>query len=163
MYLLVVPPTPPTPPPSLACQVLSVGCPAAPTPPNPDSLAAILPYLQTEVAAPTWTGAFTKPSGMTGMGDYEHENYNYLFHPPLRTKRTIGGKKSGCGCGCGGGCAKNPSVGMGLFDSGADISGWGMPEWSIVGLASLGALSVLVQTSKGTSSLGRAIRRRRRS
>jgi len=159
MYLLVIPPTPPPPPPSLACQWLNLGCPPPPAPVNPDSLQQLEPYLASEVDAPTWTGAFTKPSGMTGMGEYEHERYQYLFHPRLTTNRTIGGKKD-CGCGCGGGCSK----GMGLFDSGTDFSGWGMPEWTIVGLTGVGALyamSALVSGGRRVASGVRSYRRRK--
>ena len=40
---------------------------------------------------------------------------------------------SGCGCGgtCGG-CGDDHSHGLGLFDSGFDLSGWGVAEWGTV-------------------------------
>jgi hypothetical protein len=51
-------------------------------------------------------------------------------------------KGMGCGggCGCDGGCAKK---GLGLFDSGTDLTGWGWPEYLVVGLGGYVATSML--------------------
>lgn len=47
----------------------------------------------------------------------------------------------GCGCNCGGRCQR---AGMGLFDTGLDVTGWGVTEWLIVG-AGAGLLYTLVR------------------
>jgi hypothetical protein len=142
MYMLVIPPTPPPSPPSLGCQWFSLGCPPPPVPVNPDSLQQLEPYLATQSGA--------------GLGDYERKRYQYLFHPRLTTHRKVGMGCSGGHCDCGGACK-----GMGLFDSGTDISGWGMPEWSIVGLTGIGALYAMSALASGGRSVARAYRRRR--
>lgn len=64
-----------------------------------------------------------------------------------------------CSCGCSG-----KTVGMGqLFESGTDISGWGTPEWSIVGIAAAAAFSLLNNVSNAGKSIRKAVRRRRKS
>jgi len=67
------------------------------------------------------------------------------------------------GWGMGGCCSScaDGGKGMGLFDSGTDISGWGMPEWGAVGLAAAAALSLLSNISTGAKRVKRVFRRRR--
>jgi hypothetical protein len=114
--------------------------------------------------APTWPPK-TKTSG---MGLYLPQN----FVTPQRLVAALqsaqiqipsGWGASGMGdCGCGGKCGGcGPPHGMGLFDSGTDISGWGLPEWGIVGVAAAAGLSLLANIASGAKSVRRAIRRRR--
>ncbi len=163
MYLLVVPPTPPAPPPSFLCANLNLGCPPPAPPPNPDSLAALEPYLQTEVDAPQWTGLATKPTGMTGMGDYERQRYSYLFHPRLTTNRTMGMGCSKGHCDCGGTCGGHGmgDDSTGLFSSGLDVTSWGPTEWIVAGLIGLGGLSIITNTVKGGRKVQGAVKRSR--
>jgi hypothetical protein len=66
------------------------------------------------------------------------------------------------GCGCGGSCDKK---GLGLFESGMDFSGWGLPEWSIVALGGYMILSTVFTTGRAVRKV-RAIpgeRRKRRA
>ena len=58
--------------------------------------------------------------------------------------RTAFGKGMGCGC-SGLGCKCN---GLGLFDSGMDFSGWGFPEFAIVGIGAYMVLSTLSTTKR---------------
>jgi hypothetical protein len=57
-------------------------------------------------------------------------------------------------CGCGG---------MGLFDSGLDFSQWGIGEWATVAGVLYIAFSVFFTTKRGTQTVAKGIRRRRRS
>ena len=54
------------------------------------------------------------------------------------------------GLGCPGGC----KGGLGFFDSGTDISGWGLPEWGTVAIVGYMLLSTVFTT-------GRAVRKTR--
>jgi len=59
----------------------------------------------------------------------------------------------GMGCACGSlkcGCGEN--LGLGLFDSGMDFTGWGWQEWAIIGLGGYVLLSTIFTT-------GRAVRK----
>lgn len=58
---------------------------------------------------------------------------NYISWPICGTPGAVNVNPglSGCGCGCSGGCNK----GLGYFDSGFDISGWGWMEWGTVAIA----------------------------
>jgi len=62
----------------------------------------------------------------------------------------------GMGCACGGQCC-----GMGLFDSGLDLTQWGWPEIVIAGLALWGLASVFSTGKRTASAVGGAVRRRR--
>src|ERR1039458_10889058 len=53
---------------------------------------------------------------------------------------------SGCGCGCGGEC------GMGYFDSGFDISGWGFAEWGTGIFAGYAFVSLFMDTKRSVRS-----------
>jgi hypothetical protein len=61
----------------------------------------------------------------------------------------------GLGCGCGGSCGATGNCGLGIFDSGMDISAWGWPEWAIVGVGVYAGLSLLGDTRRGVSRVGR--------
>jgi len=60
----------------------------------------------------------------------------------------------GLGCGCKGLAGCGCSGGMGLFDSGFDPSGWGWPEFAIVGLGAY----MLLSTWSTTKRVGRRVR-----
>lgn len=113
---------------------------------------------------PTW------PKKTTGMGLYLPQN----FVTPQRLIAALqsaqiqipaGWGSNGMGACCsscahGGTCS---GKGMGLFDSGTDISGWGWPEWSIVGVGAAAGLSLLSNVAQTGKSIRRAVRRRRRA
>lgn len=69
---------------------------------------------------------------------------------------------SGCGCGgsCGG-CGGGHVHGMGLFDSGLDFTGWGVPELAVVALGVYLVGSVLGDAGRARTGIKRAVRRRR--
>jgi hypothetical protein len=114
---------------------------------------------------PTWP-----PKTTNGMGVYLPQN----FVTPQRLLAALqsaqiqipqGWGASDCGMGCcsscaSGGACSGHSHGMGLFDSGTDISGWGLPEWGIVGVAALAGVSLLkgAFTKKTTASYRRTKR-----
>ena len=60
-------------------------------------------------------------------------------------------------CSCGGTCA-----GMGFFDSGADISGWGILEWVAAGLGTYMVLSTVFTTRRAVKTVRKSARRARR-
>lgn len=59
-------------------------------------------------------------------------------------------------CGCAGlkGCPCDKSGGLGLFDTGLDFTGWGLPEFGIVGLGIYMLLSTLSTTKRGARRIG---------
>lgn len=63
----------------------------------------------------------------------------------------------GMGCGCAGlkGC---PCGGLGLFDSGLDFSGWGMPEFAIAGLGAYMVLSTVFTTKRAARRVSTAVK-----
>jgi hypothetical protein len=54
------------------------------------------------------------------------------------------------------GCAQ---TGLGIFDSGMDLSGWGIPEWLIVAVGLYGAISLFSDTKRTVGT----VRKSRRS
>lgn len=61
-------------------------------------------------------------------------------------------------CHCGGKCGQH---GMGIFDSGTDISGWSWKEWGVVGIGAFAVWSMMSATQSGVRSVRRVVRRRR--
>lgn len=127
-YMNVVPP-PAQPPQSLLCRTVKLDCPA-PVVQNPDALAALYAPLAARVQGYTPFRGIATLSGYRGMG-------------------CAGGQ-----CHCGGKCKH----GMGLFDSGMNVAGWGVPEW---GLAGLGAFALFNLISPRIASRRKAARFRR--
>ena len=70
-------------------------------------------------------------------------------------------KLPGLGCGGSCGCSKDCG-GLGFFDSGMDISGWGIAEWSTVAGLGYMVLSTVFTTKRAVRSVGRKVRRARR-
>jgi len=67
---------------------------------------------------------------------------------------------SGCGCGCGGSCQH----GLGLFESGLDFSGWGIPEWGIMAVGGYLVISLvgdLLSAGRGVKKYGQRVAKRR--
>lgn len=62
----------------------------------------------------------------------------------------------GSTCGCGGACC---SKGLGFFDTGWDISGWGWMEWGTVLIGAYVLLSVFGTTKRGYGKVRRSYRR----
>jgi hypothetical protein len=72
---------------------------------------------------------------------------------------------SGCGCGCGG---SKPACnsGLGYFDTGWDISGWGWMEWGTVLVAAYMLMSTFQATGRSYRKVSRGVKgysRRRRA
>jgi hypothetical protein len=80
-----------------------------------------------------------------GFGGYQRTgNWTWEFYPPpydfLAPRNSAPvppfvypGRGVG-GCGCGGSCGGACHGGLGLFESGLDLSQWGLGEWAAVGL-----------------------------
>lgn len=108
-----------------------------------------------------------------GLGAYDHTgDWSWEYYPPPYDFLapadstampapfiTSNGGLSGCGCGgsCGG-CGGH-SHGMGLFDSGLDLTQWGVPEWSIAGLGLYTLFKLLGDTKRATSAVRKSSRR----
>lgn len=133
MYL-AIPAPPAPPPPSDWCKTLNLGCPPPPAAPNPDALASLYPALQTELQTPGDITGSTNSSSVVGLGC-----------------------APGGACHCGGKCKQH---GMGIFNSGTDISGWGWQEWGVVGIGAFAVWSMFSTTSRGVSTVKRSYRRR---
>ena len=100
-----------------------------------------------------------------GVSGYQHTgNWSWEFFPPpyqfLGPKNPAPMpapvlKPSGLGCACG--CN---SCGLGLFESGFDISQWGVGEWAAVaGIAYLTA-SIIGDVGRGASRVRKTYRKR---
>jgi hypothetical protein len=64
---------------------------------------------------------------------------------------------AGMGCACGGRCG-----GLGLFESGVDVSGWGWPEWAVVIFGGYALISVLFTTKRAVATVQRLPGERRK-
>jgi hypothetical protein len=63
------------------------------------------------------------------------------------------------GCGCAGLAGCPCSGGLGLFDSGLDFSGWGVPEFAIVALGGYVLLSTVFTTQRATRRVQKSFKR----
>jgi len=104
------------------------------------------------------------PPKTKGMGLYLPQS----FATPQRLTAPLQSAQiqipNGWGMGCCASCASGGACsghGMGLFDSGTDISGWGMPEWGLLGLGAFALYSMLSATRRGAGRVRRAVRRHR--
>jgi hypothetical protein len=110
-----------------------------------------------------------------GLGSYDHTgDWSWEFYPPpynflapadsvpipAPILLTPGGGLSGCHCGgtCGG-CGGH-SHGMGLFDTGLDLTGWGVAEYSVVGIGLYTLFKIIGDTRRVTSSVRKSSRAR---
>jgi len=67
----------------------------------------------------------------------------------------------GMGCACGSlkcGCGEN--LGLGLFDSGMDFTGWGWQEWLVVGLGGYVLVSMFFTTKRAARQVREGVRKR---
>lgn len=111
-----------------------------------------------------------------GMGSYDKVgDWGWEFYPPpydflapldsvpvpAPILYTPGGGLSGCHCGggCGGSCAH----GMGLFESGLDMTQWGAGEWITAGLGLYLLGSFMGDVGRAKQSVSKSVRRMRRS
>lgn len=67
------------------------------------------------------------------------------------------GRYKGMGCACSRGC------GLGLFDSGMDLSTWGWPEWGIVALGGYMLFSTVFTTGRAARRIAAIPGQRRKS
>lgn len=101
-----------------------------------------------------------------GLGSYITTTGPQLIGPGTgiipRISWTTGQEASmglGCsGCSCGGSC----SEGLGLFDSGMDLSGWGWPEYAIAAFGVYALFGAWTTTKRAARSVGPGIRNVRR-
>lgn len=83
-------------------------------------------------------------------GEAQETQLSDTFQPDV-TGRGLGS----CGCK---GCAK----GLGLFETGFDVSGWTWAEWGIVLLGAYAAYSMLFTTRTAASAVSSGVRRTRK-
>ena len=90
-----------------------------------------------------------------GPGTGLVQRYNWTPELEARMRSAFGSGMSG-GCGCAGlkGCSCG---GMGLFDSGMDPSGWGLPEFGIVALGGYMLLSTLFTKKRAARRVRSAV------
>ncbi len=69
------------------------------------------------------------------------------------------GGRSGLGCGCTKPCN---GCGLGLFESGSDVSGWTWQEYAVVGLGLYAVGSMLFTTRTAVEGTRQGVRRARR-
>ena len=70
-------------------------------------------------------------------------------------------QKNGLGCACGGTCGHCGSVGLGLFDSGLDLTGWGPMEYIVAGVLGWGLVSMLTTGTRGVRAVRKGSRARK--
>jgi hypothetical protein len=116
------------------------------------------------LVAPTTPGsqAAAVQSLQTGMSGYTPDSVRarlMTFYPP--PYGFASGLAKGVGdCGCGGkcgGCGHDHGMGQ-LFDSGTDISGWGWPEWAIVGGAAFAVMTAVSAVGNAGRKVSRSVR-----
>jgi hypothetical protein len=94
----------------------------------------------------------TQPNIMApGTGLVQRYNWTPQMESQLR-----GAFGKGMGCNCKGGLGCKCGGGLGLFDSGLDPSGWGWPEFGIVGLGAYMLLSTISTTKRGARRVASA-------
>ncbi len=77
-------------------------------------------------------------------------------NPTVPNPGLSGYRGMGCGCGCGGGCGQR---GLGLFDTGMDITGWGWGEWLTIALGVYVVFSVFSTSQREYGKAKRTVRR----
>jgi hypothetical protein len=66
----------------------------------------------------------------------------------------------GLGCvQCGGTCGQGQ--GLGLFDSGLDLTGWGWPEYAVAAVSVWGILGIFGSSRRAYSGVSKAVRKRK--
>ena len=102
----------------------------------------------------TTTAALAGSAGLSGyVPDSTRERLMTFYPPPYGF---AGGMGSCCAsCASGGTC--EGAHGMGLFDSGTDISGWGWSEWIIVGIGVFAVGSAVSNVTNAGRSLSRSV------
>lgn len=132
--------------------------------------------------------AYMRQQGLQGLGAYDQSgDWTWEFYPPpydflapsdsvpmpapvLYTPEPSG--PGGLGCACGGSCGHCSSGaggwgGLGLFESGMDLNGWGVGEYvaaagvAFLGFKVLGSLFSAGQTVRKTVRRRSATKRRR--
>lgn len=119
--------------------------------------------------------AYMRQVGLQGLGEYEHSgDWTWEFYPPpydflapadsvampAPVLYTPGSSGPGLGCACGGSCGHCSSGsggwgGLGLFETGMDLTGWGVGEYvAAAGVAFLG-----FKLLSGIMGTTRAVRR----
>ncbi len=81
------------------------------------------------------------------------------FTPEFAADCSQMGGRRGLGCGCTKPCN---GCGLGLFESGTDISGWSWQEYAIAGVAAYAAVSMLFTTRSAVEGTRQGVRRARR-
>jgi hypothetical protein len=120
-----------------------------------DSMTALDAALATSVKSPG------VPAGMSGyVTDSQRKRVMTFYPPPYGFAAGMGCPGN---CSCGGTCGGMGQVDLSnLFASGTDISGWGWPEWSIVGLGAFAVGSAVSNVANAGRKVGRSIKRARR-
>ena len=100
-------------------------------------------------------------AGLSGyVPDSTRKRLMTFYPPPYGFASGMGACCSSC---TSGGPCEGGDHGMGqLFDSGTDISGWGWPEWAIVGFGAFAVLSAVQNVTSAGRSVSRSVRRYRR-
>lgn len=101
-------------------------------------------------------------AGMSGyVAEAKRKRLMTFYPPPYGFASGMG--CPGKGCSCGGTCGGMGQVDLSnLFASGSDISGWGWPEWSVVGLGAFAVASAVSNVASAGRSVGKSIKRARR-
>jgi hypothetical protein len=94
----------------------------------------------------------TQPNIM-GPGTGLVQRYDWSPQLSARMNQAFGYKGMGCACKGLAGCKCG---GLGLFDSGFDPSGWGWPEFGIVGLGAYMLLSTISTTKRAARRVSSA-------
>ena len=102
-------------------------------------------------------------SGMSGyVSDSVQKRLMTFYPPPYGFAAGMSGHDCGCGGSCGG-CGHDSGMGQldlsSLFASGTDISGWGWPEWSIVGLGAFAVASAVSNVATAGRKVSRKVSR----
>jgi hypothetical protein len=95
----------------------------------------------------------TQPNIM-GPGTGLVQRYDWSPAAEKQMRAAFSGMNGMCGCKGLAGC---PCGGLGLFDSGMDFSGWGLPEFGIVGLGVYVLASTFLTTKRAARRVKSAV------
>jgi hypothetical protein len=93
-----------------------------------------------------------------GPGTSMVQRINWTTGDEFTLRDAQSGLGCAAGCGCDGGCTKK---GLGLFDSGLDLSGWGLPEMGVALLGLYMVFSTFSTTNRGYQRVRSAGRKRK--
>lgn len=94
-----------------------------------------------------------------GPGTSMVQRVNWSQDQETQLRNAVMGRGPGLGCACKGLAGCPCSGGLGLFETGLDFSGWGVPEYVIVAAGAYVLLSTVFTTQRATRRVQKSFKR----